>query len=224
MDWQKFKRVEISPTTHCNANCPLCARTNISTGKKWDYIPLIHLPKEKLFGLVDRHLNVLGDIQTLELCGDWGDPMMHPDIEDMVDYIIGKKKIYVAIDTNGGTRNPEFYARLAQKHGEKIWINFSIDGANKQTNLEYRKDVDFDLAISNLKSFAKHNPWNCSWQMLLFMYNYHQIDDVATFCEDHSICFEFKANKRIWKYRTIEDPQTLAYIEEKKKDYRHLLP
>ena len=48
MDWNRFispksQGVEVSLTTYCNANCPLCARTDPFTGVKKESIPLLHI-------------------------------------------------------------------------------------------------------------------------------------------------------------------------------------
>jgi len=227
MNWHDFIKptrqgVEVSLTTHCNANCPLCARTDPNTGLKKTSLPLLHISFDVYKNFVDQITPNSED--SILLCGDYGDPMMHPQIEDIIDYTISKYHSYVAMDTNGGVRNPDFYQRIAEKWKEKVYINFSIDGSNRATNEQYRVDVDFDRAIENLKTFAKFNPWSCTWQMLLFTYNYHQVDQVAEFCQQHKIFFDFKMNERTWKFKKIEDQTVKDFVMKKQEEYKHLQP
>jgi len=227
MDWNRFispksQGVEVSLTTYCNANCPLCARTDPFTGVKKESIPLLHISFDVYKKFVDEIKPDPDD--SILLCGDYGDPMMHPKVEDIIDYTISKYNSYVAMDTNGGVRSTDFYKRIAQKYKDKVYINFSIDGFNSATNEQYRVDVDFDKAIENLKTFAKYNPWSCTWQMLLFTYNYHQVDQVAEFCEQHKIFFDFKMNTRSWKFRKIEDDAVKELVKQKQEKYKYLMP
>lgn len=221
MKWNDLQIVEFSFTTYCNANCPLCQRTDKVTGKKKENLPLIHYDIEKFYQVCDMFHS---EIKAVHFCGDYGDPFMHPYIEDAMDYVILKKELMVVVDTNGGIRDTEFYQRLAEKYYGKLVINFSIDGFDQATNEMYRIGVDFEKAKANCTAFAKHNIWpgNCNWQMLIFNYNYHQIDEVANYCMEHSIRFDFKLNKRHWHRHTVKNPEVVEYVKRKQQEYRHL--
>ena len=222
MDWKKLKIMEVSFTTYCNANCPLCQRTDRTTGKKKDSVPLWHYDIDKFKQLCDQLDDT--DINSIHFCGDYGDPMMHPHIEDAIDYVVLQKKKLVQVDTNGGIRDKEWYRKIAQKYEGNLYINFSIDGFDQATNNIYRVDVDFEKAKENCTTFALANPWpgNCNWQMLIFNHNYHQIDDVAEHCEKNGIRFDFKLNKRHWHRYTVKKPDIIEFVKQKQKQYRHL--
>ena len=181
MDWKKLKILEVSFTTYCNANCPLCIRTDKKTGKKKESLPLWHYDIDKFKTLCDQ-LDTT-QIRSIHFCGDYGDPMMHPHIEQAIDYAILQKGMLVQVDTNGGVRDKEWYKKIAERYEGKLYINFSIDGFDQATNSIYRVDVDFEKAKENCTTFAKYNLWpgNCNWQMLIFNQNYHQIFDVANY-------------------------------------------
>ena len=83
MDWASLKLIEISFTTYCNANCPLCARTDKTTGKKKDSVPLWHYDIVKFKNLVDQLDGTA--VNGVSFCGDYGDPMMHPHIEEAME-------------------------------------------------------------------------------------------------------------------------------------------
>lgn len=222
MDWKSLKILEVSFTTYCNANCPLCARTDKTTGVKKTSLPLLHYDIEKFKKMCDQIEH--SEIKAIHLCGDYGDPFMHPHIEQAMDYaILGKNKL-MSIDTNGGIRDIDFYEKIAKKYLGNLHINFSIDGFDQNTNQMYRVGVDFEKAKANCTAFAKHNQWpgNVNWQMLIFNFNYHQIDDVAEYCQQNSIMFDFKLNKRHWPKHTVKNPQIIQYVETKQQQYRHL--
>lgn len=214
-DYTKF--VEFNITNHCNAKCPLCPRfVNETENVK---VPLIHLSKNVIIDTFKNYKNIL-------FCGDFGDPLMHPAIEEIIkaSFDLG---VILWIHTNGGLRNNDFFYRIATFY-PNVKITFSIDGL-KDTNHIYRKNVDFDLAFSNLLTFAKYSVKKvadlensgirylkpkeliqfsrndisdildeprCSWKFICFTYNYKQIDEVFAFCQEHNIKFIGRINRR----------------------------
>lgn len=211
------KIVEFNITNHCNAKCPLCPRfINETENVK---VPLIHLSKNVIIDTFKNHKNIL-------FCGDFGDPFMHPDIEEIIkaSFDLG---VILHIHTNGGLRNNDFFYKVATFY-PNVKITFSIDGL-QDTNHIYRKNVDFDLAFSNLLTFAKYssekvtelknrniryfkpkefkqfssddvlfmlNERKCCWKFICFTYNYTQIDEVFAYCQEHNIKFLGRINKR----------------------------
>lgn len=218
MKWQSINKIEFAITTHCNANCPLCMRTDSITGKKIDSLPLTHMPIEDYKNI----LNQLDNSWQIYLCGDWGDPMMHPDISEILEYTIGHKNFTVCLDTNGGLRNQEFFKNIAKQYKDKLWINFSIDGFDEATNSKYRIGVDFDRCLENIIAYSKESPWLSVWQMLIFDYNYFQIDAVAEFCKQNKIYFDFKLNRRRWTHR-VESEGIEHFVLGKQEEYKDLM-
>lgn len=216
MEWNSLDSIEIALTTYCNANCPLCARTDRITGKKKESLPLIHYDLDKFKNLIDQ----LQSVKKIYFCGDYGDPMMYPYIEQAIDYAISKN-FTVMIDTNGGIRDENFYQKIASKYGKKLIIHFSIDGFDQRTNEIYRVDVDFEKAKNNCTTFAKYNSeiGNCIWQMLIFNHNYHQIDEIADYCKQNNIYFYFRLNKRKWPRKTVTNPIIIDYVKAKQQEY-----
>jgi len=217
MKWQTFNRIEFALTTHCNANCPLCMRTDKNSGKKLDSVPLLHLP-------LDDYKKTLKQINSdwqIYLCGDWGDPMMHPNIEEILEYTVINNSNSVCIDTNGGIRDADFYKKIAKKYEEELWINFSIDGFDAETNGKYRIGVNFDKCMENILAYAQQSPWLSIWQMLIFDYNYDQIDMVADFCRKNKIFFDFKLNVRRWKH-TVTSEKIKEYVLKKQQEHKDI--
>jgi len=237
-DYTKF--VEFNITNHCNAKCPLCPRFVNETEKV--KVPLIHLSKNVIIDTFKNHKNIL-------FCGDFGDPFMHPDIEEIikVSFELG---VILWIHTNGGLRNNDFFYRVATFY-PNVKITFSIDGL-KDTNHIYRKNVDFDLAFSNLSIFAKYSEKRikdlensdirylkpkefeqfsrndisdmldeprCSWKFICFSYNYKQIDEVFAYCQEHNIKFIGRINKRDYNKKFQYTIKDTKLIQEINKKF-----
>jgi MoaA/NifB/PqqE/SkfB family radical SAM enzyme len=99
-------------------------------------------------------------------CGELGDPMMHPDIEEIIDICLGAVP-RIEIATNGGLRQPDWYEKIAKKYGNRIHIKWAIDGTDHKTNWKYREGVDFKRAMSNMKAWIK-NGGAGDWHFLIF--------------------------------------------------------
>lgn len=121
-------------------------------------------------------LRKLGNTLTLKLCGDYGDPMMHPDIEHIIYYANLQPEIgHINVATNGGLRTNKFYQVLGLKY-KKLNIVFGIDGTTAEINHKYREGVNFEKAWSNMMSFYENaGRGKCTWQFLVFQWN---IDDI----------------------------------------------
>jgi MoaA/NifB/PqqE/SkfB family radical SAM enzyme len=192
-------------TTYCQAKCRSCARTNEKTGEKEDWLQLQHMDLEVFKRRIE---NTKLDIDEIVFCGEMGDPMMHPQIDDFIDVAM-KHSYEVTINTNGGLRNPEWYARLADKYWNKdLYIHFAIDGTDHETNWEYREGVDWQRAMDNMQAWADEEGQG-SWQFLIFEWNWHQIPTAIEMAEKLNIKLWLKLNNR--QHGLISD-DNLKYV------------
>ena len=201
--------IDLHLTTHCQARCPQCPRT----GEDGQVIPglsmdiLRKMTNSKLFN----------ETAIVRLSGNYGDPMMHPKVEEIIDICVSKVA-YVIISTNGALRNAAWYTHLGNKYKDKLRIIFGIDGTNQEVNNMYRVDVNFDKAYENMKSFAA-TPADAEWQYIIFEHNYHQIDDAIKMATDIncSLFFMFdgwssplalsaEKEESLTQYYTINEP------------------
>jgi MoaA/NifB/PqqE/SkfB family radical SAM enzyme len=210
-DWQGF---ELSITTYCQANCPLCVRTDRQTGKLKSYVRLEH-------SNIDTIIKTINDVakytscEKIQLCGDYGDPLMHPHIEDII-YEVEKVGLWTSIHTNGGLRNPGFYKKIAMTT-ETVFV-FGIDGIDEKTNSKYRIGVNFDKAMENMKTFGAYaKKYYSEWDFLIFDYNYEQLDEAIEIAESNNIKLNFRINTRDWKYK-ITDKKLIEHIRSKYKE------
>lgn len=200
-DWLTFStEINFGLTSFCNAGCPLCERTI-----QINELPIVHLPLAK----IEENMKSLPpNITTIAFQGDFGDPLMHPDITQVIDLAYEHKK-KIRIHTNGGLRNPQWFAEIGKKYPQTEII-FGIDGLDHETNDMYRKKVNFELAMSNMLEYQKHcDKDKCVWQFIVFPWNKHQITQVPLEIVGKNILLWFVKNSR----------RPVALTEEEKRQW-----
>lgn len=192
--------LEFALTTHCQAKCRSCARTDLETGEKVEWLKLQHFP-------LDTYLNILKSTQQnitqVKFCGEFGDPLMHPQImQFVIETFKFNRHMEIDINTNGGLRKPAFYRELAANFPPSIYVNFGIDGTDHDTNWKYREGVDFERAMENMRTYTK---WGGAgaWHFIIFDWNWHQIPEAAKIAKEIGIPIKFKFNVR--KFGLITD-------------------
>lgn len=174
--------LEMAVTTHCNARCRGCPRTDKDTGKKISWLTLSHMKLSTFKAITTGQDNV----RHIKICGEFGDPVMNPQLKDMIDYAMTTTNITMMINTNGGLRNASWYKSLADQYGKRIVIVFGIDGLDHDTNWKYREGVEFDKAYNNMLTFYA-NGGRVKWQFILFEWNVHQLEDAQKQANDLGI-------------------------------------
>jgi|TARA_B110000908_G_scaffold161116_1_gene205086 MoaA/NifB/PqqE/SkfB family radical SAM enzyme len=174
--------LEMAVTTHCNARCIHCPRTDKVTGKKVSWLTLSHM-KISTFKAIITGQDM---IRHIKICGEFGDPLMNPQLKDMIDYVMTTTNITMMINTNGGLRNTSWYKKIAEAYGKRIVIVFGIDGLDHETNWKYREGVEFDKAYNNMLTFHR-NGGRVKWQFILFEWNVHQMEEAKKQADDLGI-------------------------------------
>ena len=116
-------------TSSCNLTCPMCYASSAPGGK--------HLPLDECKRAIDRLVEVEGRAEVCQLSG--GEPTVHPQLEEIIDYALGQKIDYVMINTNGIRlgRDARLVEKIAQ-HRERMEIYFQLDGLNDDVNQKLR--------------------------------------------------------------------------------------
>ena len=189
-------------TSHCNAKCPSCFRTSLlDYNKNWSNNEN-YLSNFKHLSVNDFENFILENISFLKkndyghtiakFCGEVGDPLMHPEIEVLINLssmVFDKIEIF----TNGGLRYKKWIKKLLMKYS-KLHFVFGIDGITDEINQKYRIGVRTDLALSNMIESAKHR--FTKWEYTIFEHNHHQLQDAIDFAKDHSIYILARVNGR----------------------------
>ena len=164
--------IQLDTTTHCNAKCPQCHRTNPNGLGKIDDLPLIHWTLndfKKAFS--DNDLNM---INWLTFCPTWGDAMMSNHTKDIVEYVFSVNPlITISIETNGSMRNEDWWWEfgLLSKGGKhKLKVTFDIDGINQSMHETYRQGTDLQKVLNNMKAFSESRSTTAA-QTIMFKHN-----------------------------------------------------
>jgi len=205
MQWNAIPRINLGITSYCNARCPFCERTI-----QLDSIKPTHLPLEKIKHNID---NLSPYTRHISIAGDFGDPLMHPEIDQVIDHIKDKNRFTIEIHTNAGLRNPKWFSNLGKKYPD-IEVVFGIDGLDHHTNNMYRKNVDFNIAWNNMMEHQKYaNQDKCVWQFIIFPWNLGQISKAKKIASGKNILMYFIANDRGHDDRSKISKQMLRRLE-----------
>ena len=179
--------ININITNYCQSKCVACPRTNTDTLEAHSWLDIKHANLEDVKKMINNicKLRKLGNTLSLKLCGDYGDPMMHPDIEHIIYYANLQPEIgHINVATNGGLRTNKFYEVMGLKY-KKLNIVFGIDGTTAELNHKYREGVNFEKAWSNMMSFYENaQRGKCTWQFLVFQWNIDDIENAFKIASD----------------------------------------
>jgi len=171
-DYNVIDEYQIEITSLCNAACPQCPRNNLGEGIN-PYMPLTSISREALDRAFPAEL--VRRIRQLFFCGSYGDPIAHADFLDILkDFRKKSPTVWLYIHTNGGIRNPDWWAELAQVLNGYGKIDFGIDGL-ADTNHLYRRNVNFSRVMDNTQAFIRAGG-KAQWNYIVFEHNEHQVE------------------------------------------------
>jgi len=178
-DKSKFIIFNFETTKFCNAKCPVCFRTrNLELLKriKSNHLSIADFQDFILnnYDYIKRLSNSEKLITIIKFCGELGDPMMHPNLDDLI-HISNDVFDRVEIFTNGGLRSNKWVSKMLMQYN-KLEFTFGIDGLSEPINNLYRVNVNTKLALSNMYTSSKIK--KTRWDYNIFTHNYHEIKDV----------------------------------------------
>ena len=170
--------INVELTNYCNVACPMCARF------KWDG----ELNKEKVnsvhtsLSLIKNKIptKVIKQLKRFYSVGTYGDPLMNPECFQIYEWIkMHNENCELEMHSNGGGRSTDFWSALGSLGVE---VMFGIDGL-ADTNHLYRRNVQWDTLIKNVKVFIKAGGI-ARWKYIIFKHNEHQIDEARTLSKE----------------------------------------
>jgi MoaA/NifB/PqqE/SkfB family radical SAM enzyme len=170
--YNKITTIQIEHSSMCNAACPQCLR------EWWDgdysRINQTYIPTEFYETRIPQ--SVYDTLEKINFCGTVGDSCTAPNFIDVCRVIKNKNSnIELSISTNGGMRNPAWWAELATVLDSKDFVTFGIDGLG-DTNDIYRVNVRWKKLMENAKAFIDAGG-RAEWQFITFAHNEHQIKE-----------------------------------------------
>ena len=123
----------------------------------------------------------------IKLCGVLGDPIVNPELEDILDYLLYQKQVKnIEISTNGGIRTNKFWinmAELSKFSRGRMEVHWAIDGV---TTNDYRENVNLEKVWQNFNTYVQ-NGGHCIWQYIEFDYNKNEIPLAHQIAKKHNI-------------------------------------
>ena len=193
----------VEPTNFCNLHCPLCPTGNNSLKREKGYMPLPGFKK-----IIDES----GDYLLNLTLWNFGEPMLHQDIYEMIEYA-KRKKIFIRLSTNGHFfNNKENVRRLVMSGLDNLII--ALDGASQETLSKYRVGADFETIINGIKSVVEEKkklklrlPF-IEIQFILMRHNEHEVEKMKKITKDIGV------DKLTLKTATLEIETSKGELEK----------
>lgn len=169
-------------STHCNAACPQCHRTNPDGLGKADFLDLVQWSLEEFKKYFP--VETMSHIRKFDICGTWGDPMMNKDIFQICEYIIKNSDCRISIHTNGSLRNEEWWWNLAVMCGRRLDVTFTVDGSTQDIHSMYRQNTDLATILSNMETLVMGGS-HASVFTVIFKHNQDDLLNITKLAKDY---------------------------------------
>ncbi len=133
-------------TSSCNLTCPMCYAASSPGGK--------HLSLADAMRQIDRLVEVEGRAEVCQLSG--GEPTIHPQFREIVEYALSREIDYVMINTNGirFARDPVL-VELAARHKDRLEVYFQFDGLTDEVNRALRGEPLLEIKLAALEALGR---------------------------------------------------------------------
>lgn len=160
-----IRHVDVELTSKCNLKCPFCLHTTDNLE-----------PKDLDLSVFNK-IN-MGDIEHIDMCGNTGEPVCHPDFLKFVDMIADRT--LVKISTNGSLHKEGWWKTLAEKldRTRDSYVIFALDGLEK-THKKYRVGANYKQTLKNIEAYNKAGGISCV-QLITFKHNINEVDEIET--------------------------------------------
>ena len=123
-------------------------------------------------------------LRQIFLCGSYGDPILHPDMLDILYHFRQHNPdIWLYIHTNGGLHDEDYWRSVGHVIGTQGQIDFGIDGLEDTLDI-YRRGVDYKTVIRNARAFISAGG-RAQWNFIVFRHNQHQINRVQKLSDEY---------------------------------------
>ncbi len=160
----------VDPINLCNLRCPLCATGMGEIARVRQKMDLEHFK---------RVIDMLGPWAYEVSLYNWGEPLLHRDIFEMIAYARGRKLSTVM--SSHLSVKPHLMDSLLESGLEELTV--SIDGTTQETYEKYRVNGKLDLVFSNLRHLLERRSElglktpSVEWQFIVFKHNQHEMEE-----------------------------------------------
>lgn len=162
--------VEFNITNRCNLNCIHCKNNSGDVCSD-------ELTTSEIKDVIDQ----ISDINVFYLGIGGGEPMMHRDFSEILEYACSKKNLKVGVVTNG-TMLDEKKAAFFKKLGVYL-VRVSLDGFDRATHEGFRRAECFDRTIRGIRNLLKYDI-STTVLSVISKYNFHYFEKIVDKCTD----------------------------------------
>jgi len=134
--------LDIEASARCNLRCPFCATTSENWG-----------PRQKGLMEMDLYRKIIDEGVKNGLCSVKlsmrGEPLLHPELSEMVNYAKKNGIIDIYINTNATLLNADKVRRLIEAGLDRISISF--EGTTKEVYEKFRVGAEYENVVKNVK-------------------------------------------------------------------------
>ena len=129
-------------TSSCNLTCPMCFASSAPGGT--------HLSVDECKQAIDRLVEVEGRPEVLQLSG--GEPTVHPQFGEILDYAVAQPIDYVMINTNGirFAKDQELVDQVA-KYQDRLEVYFQLDSLDDDDSIALRGEPLLETKLKALE-------------------------------------------------------------------------
>lgn len=133
-------------TSACNLHCPMCYASSGPGGR--------HLTFEECRRAIDRLVEVEGRAEVLQLSG--GEPTIHPEFLEILEYGCGRPIDIVMINTNGlrFAHDAELVAGV-ERVRQRVEVYFQFDGFHDQVTQALRGEALVETKLRALEALGE---------------------------------------------------------------------
>lgn len=171
--------LHIEPTNICTLKCPECSRTKFID--QWpQHWKNQSLDINELLRFLDIDLNQL----PILICGNYGDPIYHPEFIDFVSRL-KEAGALLHIVTNGSYKKNTWWRDLCSVLTEQDIVQFSIDGSPENFT-QYRINGDWESIKIGIKECVSAR-CQTEWKYIPFEYNIKTIKETEQLSKNLNI-------------------------------------
>jgi wyosine [tRNA(Phe)-imidazoG37] synthetase (radical SAM superfamily) len=169
----------IEPTNICTLKCPGCARTRFIN--QWPQ----HWRNHSInIDQLHHFLNIDLNGKTITLCGNYGDPIYHPEFHQLINGL-KQRGTKLVIVTNGSYKSADWWESTVALLDHNDHVVFSVDGTPKNFT-QYRINADWSTIHSAMKICAQAI-CQTTWKYIPFAYNETHIESAKNLSEEIGI-------------------------------------
>jgi len=207
--------LHVGVTTACNLHCPACPTGTVALGRRVEHLD---------FDVYRRAVDELRDALLFALFWDWGEPLLHPRLADMIAHA-GGYGVRTVVSTNGNAGTPARLRELVSARPTVVIV--CIDGADQATYERYRAGGSLAKAIATVGTLQRAKEEQNSlypvieFRSLATRDNERQMAELLQMAVDSGADLFSVKSLRPYDYRGSNVDEVLVPLDEALSRYRY---